>query len=161
MLGLDGAGKTTILYRLKLGETVATTLIVGFNVEKVVHKNLNFSIWDVGGQEKLRALWQHYFKEVAGIIFVVDSTDRERIDSTLGSAAAKLERILAEDELKEAALLVFANKQDLPGAMALDDIVDRLRLTNLTNRQWHIQPTCGRTGEGLYEGLDWLASRFS
>jgi ADP-ribosylation factor 1/2 len=131
MVGLDAAGKTTILYKLKLGEIVTTiptigTLrslahmppptrpwqiwITGFNVETVEYKNIQFTVWDVGGQDKIRPLWRHYFQNTQGIIFVVDSNDRDRVVE----AREELQRMLNEDELRDALLLVFANKQDLP-----------------------------------------------
>jgi ADP-ribosylation factor 1/2 len=82
----------------------------GFNVETVEYKNIQFTVWDVGGQDKIRPLWRHYFQNTQGIIFVVDSNDRDRIVE----AREELQRMLNEDELREALLLVFANKQDLP-----------------------------------------------
>lgn len=78
-VGLDAAGKTTILYKLKLGEIVTTIPTIGFNVETVEYKNICFTVWDVGGQDKIRPLWRHYFQNTQGLIFVVDSNDRERI----------------------------------------------------------------------------------
>lgn len=80
MVGLDAAGKTTILYKLKLGEIVTTIPTIGFNVETVEYKNICFTVWDVGGQDKIRPLWRHYFQNTDGLIFVVDSNDRERIE---------------------------------------------------------------------------------
>lgn len=82
----------------------------GFNVETVEYKNIQFTVWDVGGQDKIRPLWRHYFQNTQGIIFVVDSNDRDRIVE----AREELQRMLNEDELRDAILLVFANKQDLP-----------------------------------------------
>merc|ERR1719449_498061 len=79
MVGLDAAGKTTILYKLKLGEVLTTIPTIGFNVETVEYKNISFTIWDVGGQDKIRPLWRHYYQNTQGIIFVVDSNDRDRI----------------------------------------------------------------------------------
>ena len=79
MVGLDAAGKTTILYKLKLGEIVTTIPTIGFNVETVEYKNISFTVWDVGGQDKIRPLWRHYFQNTQGLIFVVDSNDRERV----------------------------------------------------------------------------------
>eukprot|EP00913_Durusdinium_trenchii_P010716 g10054.t1 len=113
MLGLDAAGKTTILYRLKLGEVVTTIPTVGFNVEMVEYKNINFTVWDVGGQDKIRRLWRHYFQGTNALIYVVDSSDRDRISD----AKEELEKMLQEQEMENAALLVLANKQDLPNAM--------------------------------------------
>ena len=85
-------------------------MITGFNVETVEYKNIQFTVWDVGGQDKIRPLWRHYFQNTQGIIFVVDSNDRDRVVE----AREELQRMLNEDELRDALLLVFANKQDLP-----------------------------------------------
>ncbi|KAI9752073.1 MAG: hypothetical protein M1815_000749 [Lichina confinis] len=155
MVGLDAAGKTTILYKLKLGEIVTTIPTIGFNVETVEYKNIQFTVWDVGGQDKIRPLWRHYFQNTQGIIFVVDSNDRDRIAP---EARDELQRMLNEDELKNALLLVFANKQDLPNAMSAAEITDALGLHSLRQRSWFIQSTCATSGDGLYEGLDWLSN---
>jgi len=155
MVGLDAAGKTTILYKLKLGEIVTTIPTIGFNVETVDYKNISFTVWDVGGQDKIRPLWRHYFQNTQGLIFVIDSNDRERIQE----AQEELNRMLGEDELRDAVLLVFANKQDLPNAMDAAEITNKLGLQQLRNRDWYIQATCATSGNGLYEGLDWLSSK--
>jgi len=157
MVGLDAAGKTTILYKLKLGEIVTTIPTIGFNVETVEYKNINFTVWDVGGQDKIRPLWRHYFQNTQGLIFVVDSNDRERANE----AAEELNKMLNEDELRDAAVLVFANKQDLPNAMSVAEVTDKLGLHSIRNRKWYIQSTCATSGDGLYEGLDWLSNVLS
>merc|ERR1711871_1452950 len=157
MVGLDAAGKTTILYKLKLGEVVSTIPTIGFNVETVAYKNVHFTVWDVGGQDKIRPLWRHYYQNTQGLIFVVDSNDRERIED----AHEELHRMLNEDELRDAVVLVFANKQDLPQAMPAAEVTDKLGLHNMRNRNWYIQSTCATTGDGLYEGLDWLSRTLS
>eukprot|EP00919_Chromeraceae_sp_WS-2016_P010734 GHVR01025112.1.p1 GENE.GHVR01025112.1~~GHVR01025112.1.p1 ORF type:complete len:161 (+),score=35.72 GHVR01025112.1:475-957(+) len=157
MVGLDAAGKTTILYKLKLGEVVTTIPTIGFNVETVEYKNISFTVWDVGGQNKIRALWRHYYQNTQGVIFVVDSNDRERIQD----AREELQKMLQEDELRDAVLLVFANKQDLPNSMSAADITENLQLHSLKSRNWYIQSTCATTGDGLYEGLDWLSKTLS
>ncbi|KAJ9532128.1 hypothetical protein QJQ45_003850 [Haematococcus lacustris] len=149
--------KTTILYKLKLGEIVTTIPTIGFNVETVEYKNISFTVWDVGGQDKIRPLWRHYFQNTQGLIFVVDSNDRDRV----GEARDELMRMLNEDELRDACLLVFANKQDLPNAMNAAEITDKLGLHNLRGRNWYIQSTCATSGEGLYEGLDWLSANIA
>jgi ADP-ribosylation factor protein 1 len=164
MVGLDCAGKTTILYKLKLGEVVTTIPTIGFNVESVEFQNINFTVWDVGGQDKIRPLWRHYYQNTQGIIFVIDSNDRERIDDSQGaehSAKEELQRMLAEDELRDAVLLVFANKQDLPNAMNVNEVTERLGLNQMRNPRWYIQATCATSGDGLYEGLDWLSDTLS
>jgi len=157
MVGLDAAGKTTILYKLKLGEVVTTIPTIGFNVETVEYKNISFTVWDVGGQDKIRPLWRHYFTNTQGLIFVVDSNDKER----LGEAAAELNKMVNEDELKEATILVFANKQDLPNALSVSDITEKLQLHNLRGRKWYVQAATATQGTGLYEGLDWLSNELS
>lgn len=157
MVGLDAAGKTTILYKLKLGEIVTTIPTIGFNVETVEYKNICFTVWDVGGQDKIRPLWRHYFQNTQGLIFVVDSNDRERCVE----ASEELQKMLQEDELREAVLLVFANKQDLPNAMNASELTEKLSLNSLRNRKWYIQATCATQGQGLYEGLDWLSNELS
>lgn len=156
-VGLDAAGKTTILYKLKLGEIVTTIPTIGFNVETVEYKNICFTVWDVGGQDKIRPLWRHYFQNTQGLIFVVDSNDRERCVE----ASEELQKMLQEDELREAVLLVFANKQDLPNAMNASELTEKLSLNSLRNRKWYIQATCATQGQGLYEGLDWLSNELS
>jgi signal recognition particle receptor subunit beta len=94
-----------------------------------------------------------FFQNTQALIFVVDSNDRERINE----AAEEMNKMLREDELRDAILLVFANKQDLPNAMSVAEVTDRLGLHTLRMRQWYIQACCAPSGDGLYEGLDWLA----
>ena len=154
MLGLDAVGKTTILYQLKMGETVKTIPTLGFNVERIENKNFNFNIWDVGGQDKIRVLWKHYYQNTDGLIFVVDSNDQDRIED----AAEELKKMLAEEELKDCAVLVMANKQDLNGALAPGEVTKRLGMGDLKGRTWLVQGTSATTGQGLKEGLDWMAS---
>lgn len=157
MVGLDAAGKTTILYKLKLGEIVTTIPTIGFNVETVEYKNISFTVWDVGGQDKIRPLWRHYFTNTQGLIFVVDSNDRERI----AEANDELQKMLQEEELSDAILLVFANKQDLPNAYSISEITDKLGLHSVKSRKWYVQGTCATQGTGLYEGLDWLSNELT
>merc|ERR1712010_271091 len=157
MVGLDAAGKTTILYKLKLGEIVTAIPTIGFNVETVEYKNISFTVWDVGGQDKIRPLWRHYFQNTQGLIFVVDCNDKDRIHETKD----ELHKMLNEDDLRDAVLLVFANKQDLPNAMNAAEITDKLGLHALKQRHWYIQAAIATSGEGLYEGLDWLQANIA
>ncbi|KAL6067309.1 Arf GTPase arf1 [Balamuthia mandrillaris] len=151
MLGLDAAGKTTVLYQLQLGEYVQTIPTVGFNVETIKYKNVRFDCWDAGGQAKFRRLWHHYCTNSQGVIFVIDSTDEER----LPEAKEELHGILKEESLKGVAVLVFANKQDMTGALPPEEIASILDLDSL-GIKWHIEGTCATKGEGLVNGLDWL-----
>lgn len=153
MVGLDAAGKTTILYKIKLGEVVTTIPTIGFNVETVEYKSLTMTVWDIGGQDKIRNLWRYYYINTDAVIFCVDSADRDRIDD----ARLELDRMLQADELKNARVLIYANKQDLPGSMQVKEITDKLGLQRLRNREWYVQGCSAPSGDGLYEGLDWLA----
>ena len=103
MVGLDGAGKTTILYLLKFGELVKTIPTIGFNVETLVYKGINFTVWDVGGQDKIRVLWKHYYQNTDGIIYIVDSNGPERLEDS----KEELKKMLAEEELKNCPVLIF------------------------------------------------------
>ncbi|NP_001090326.1 ADP-ribosylation factor-like 11 L homeolog [Xenopus laevis] len=150
MLGLDAAGKTTVLYKLKLNETVTTIPTIGFNVETVEPiRNVSFTVWDVGGQERIRALWKHYFINTDGLVFVVDSADWERFQE----ARLELEAILDDDKMRGVPFLVMANKQDLPGARRPMEVAEELGLRKIQGNQWHVQGCCAATGDGLVEGL--------
>merc|ERR1711970_1571886 len=95
MVGLDAAGKTTILYKLKLGEIVTTIPTIGFNAETVEFKNIKFTVWDIGGQDKIRGLWRHYYQGTHAAIFVVDSNDQDRIED----AREELAKMLGEEDM--------------------------------------------------------------
>merc|ERR1719243_265591 len=127
ILGLDGAGKTTILYRLQVGEVVTTIPTIGFNVETVVYKNLKFQVWDLGGQTSIRPYWRCYYTNTDAIIYVVDSADRDRV----GISKQELVSMLEEEELKDAVLVVLANKQDIEGAMSVKKCMVPSVWTNL------------------------------
>ncbi|KAK6151190.1 hypothetical protein DH2020_016122 [Rehmannia glutinosa] len=132
MVGLDAAGKTTILYKLKLGEIVTTIPTIGTSS---FHSYLCcVCAFDMKIKNYIRPLWRHYFQNTQGLIFVVDSNDRERVSE----ARDELHRMLSEDELRDATLLVFANKQDLPNAMNVPEITDKLGLHSLRQRRWYV-----------------------
>lgn len=182
MVGLDNAGKTTILYQLQLGEvrhTVPTIginicllidihefmvrLIAGFNVETVEHNGLSMSVWDIGGQEKLRSLWRFYYEGSDAIVFVVDSTDHKRFEL----AREELSRLFMHEELQGVPLLVLANKQDMIAASNMTSssgspsaVATKLGLDTIRDRPWHCQG-CSAVGDtlGLHEGMGWLSSQ--
>ncbi|RAH45072.1 ARF/SAR superfamily [Aspergillus brunneoviolaceus CBS 621.78] len=174
MLGLDAAGKTTILYKLKLTNQDVTTIpTVGFNVESVTYKNVKFNVWDVGGQDKIRPLWRHYYSGTQGLIFVVDSSDTARMEE----ARSELHKIINDREMKDALLLVFANKQDVQGRMYLpflpsesranqlssadmspEDVTQALQLNKLKDKLWYVAPSVATEGTGIFEGLAWLSN---
>jgi len=157
LLGLDGAGKSTALAHMKTdkgpskdAETVPT---VGFNVETVRHQNQTFIVWDVGGQHKIRPLWKHYFAHTDAIIFVVDSSDTERIQE----AKSELDGLLSEPELAKSVLLILCNKCDISLSLSTGELAEALQLDRMRKRQWFITPTIANKGVGLVEGLNWLA----
>jgi len=155
-LGLDGAGKTTILCKLKQGEFVATIPTIGFNVETLEFKNVKITLWDVGGQHKLRPLWKHYYLNTQAVIFVLDASNRERLQES----RTELVKLLSEKELKDAALLILANKQDMTGCCTIEEIADSFSLYKLCcGRSWHIQACDAKSGLGLQDGLDWLCKQ--
>jgi ADP-ribosylation factor-like protein 2 len=154
MLGLDNSGKTTTLKRI-VGENVrevAPTL--GFNIKTVVHRGLTVNIWDVGGQKSLRPYWRNYFERTDAMIWVVDSTDILR----MSDCRAELHDLLKEERLQSSSLLVFANKQDVGGALSIDDIREALSLDAIKTHTWHIQSCSALTGENVLEGLDWVVA---
>ena len=153
MVGLDAAGKTTICQRLKFGETVTTIPTVGFNVDEVEYGNVKFTLWDLGGQDLIRKFWYHYYDNTDAIIFVVDSSDGDRIDT----ARDELWKLLQEEKLDKCSVLVYANKQDLSGALRFDELARALDLDKSKGRKWKVQPTVAVSGDGLIEGLEWLS----
>merc|ERR1712204_159405 len=123
----------------------------------VQYKNINFTVWDIGGQDKIRKLWRYYYQNTQGLIFVVDSNDRDRIQD----AREEIAKILSEDEMRDAVVLVFANKQDLPNSMSAAEVIEKLGLQSMQNRKWFVQSARATTGDGLYEGLDWMSRTLS
>lgn len=150
MLGLDGAGKSTLLYKLKLNETVNTIPTLGFNVETVqIARNVSFTVWDLGGQKQIRQLWKHYFTGCEGLLYIVDSTDKDRF----ASAQEELAWILNEQEMSGVPLMVLANKQDLPRAVAPDELASKLGLPLVKGRPWYVHGTSAVSGEGLHTAI--------
>ena len=153
--GLYDAGKTTMLYKLDLGEIETTMPMICVHLETMKYKSVSFTSLDVdqkGGRFIIRRVLDPILTNNDGIIFVIDSSDRERIEES------KIEfvKLLQQEQLQGAKLLVLANKQDMPGAMSLEEIADRFQLRTITDRQWQIRGTSGETGEGLIEAFNWL-----
>lgn len=150
LVGLANAGKTTILYKMSLGEVVSAHPTIGSNVEEVKHANTRLQVWDLGGQESLRNSWSLYFTSADAMIFVVDSTDSEN------TVLAKMElfNLLVHPDLREVPILVLANKVDLEEAMSSEQISEILNLPAIKEHEWFLQRCSAMTGEGLAEGLD-------
>ncbi|XP_046584637.1 ADP-ribosylation factor-like, partial [Haliotis rubra] len=109
--------------------------------------------WDVGGQDMIRPPWKQYFQNCSGILYVVDTNDRERFVES----REELKNVIDSDEMRFVPVVVQANQQDLPAATKLSEVVDALHLQKMTDRKWYIQGTCATTGEGLFEGLEELS----
>ncbi|EGW02041.1 ADP-ribosylation factor-like protein 14 [Cricetulus griseus] len=152
LLGLDSAGKSTLLYRLKLAETFTTIPTIGFNVEMVqLPSGLPLTVWDVGGQEKMRTVWDCYCENADGLVYVVDCSDDKR---RLEDSRREFKHILKNEHIKNAPVVILANKQDLPGALSAEDITRMFKVKKLcSNRNWYVQPCSAVTGEGLDAGF--------
>ena len=157
MFGLDGAGKTSILYQFKLSDLVKTTQTIGFNLETINFKDLFLTIWDIGGynifyDNECRILYKHYFQNTDGIIFVIDCNDKERF----GKANQALLEIINNEELKNIPLLIFGNKQDLNEASPPNELIRFLGVEGIKNNKWFLQGSSALNGRGIKEGFDWL-----
>ncbi|KAL0219736.1 hypothetical protein P9112_005389 [Eukaryota sp. TZLM1-RC] len=151
LLGLDNSGKTTLLYRLKLGRVISTVPTVGFNVETLSVRNLRFAAWDLGGQSSLRLYWKSYFVDTDAVVFCVDCTDQSRF----AIAKAELEALYAEPALESVPILVLANKQDCSDATPAGQVASAI-VGCPSNRPWSVVPTSVLTGEGIDEAFNWL-----
>jgi len=157
--GLDNAGKTTILKKF-MGEPIDTiSPTLGFNIQTLEYGGYKLNVWDVGGQKTIRSYWRNYFESTDGLVWVVDSADRRR----LADCRAELLAILTQEKLAGATVLIFANKQDLAGALPADEIAEALGLKSdvFARRHWTVLAASAVTGEGLVEGVDWLVKDIS
>jgi ADP-ribosylation factor protein 1 len=152
-LGLDASGRTTLLYLLKLGEVVTTIPTIGFNVETVRHEQTELTIWDVGGCDKIRPLWRHYFQNTQAMAYFVDMNDRARLNET----TEELNKMLREDELRGVPVLMIFSKRDLPTGMSEDEIMERMNLREtLKGRQWRHVSTSSKDGASQQAALEAL-----
>ncbi|NXK94092.1 ARL14 protein, partial [Formicarius rufipectus] len=156
MLGLDSAGKSTLLYKLRYKDTFVTIPTIGFNVDMIeIRKDFILTFWDVGGQEKMRQLWSHFLEDTDALLYVVDSSEKRRLEES----RKELELILKNESLRNVPVVVLANKQDLPGALNAEEITRRLKVKKYcSDRTWYVQPCCASTGQGLAEALQKVAT---
>ena len=148
ILGLDNAGKTSILNQLAKKGAEQTAPTVGLNVEQIVYKNFALALWDLGGAATI--LWKHYYQNTDGVIFVVDSSDRERMDT----AREELINVLADPDLAECPLLVYANKQDREGAMTVEDLSIEIEFDKLARKYKFLEGCSAMKNEGIWQGVD-------
>ncbi|KAH8310413.1 hypothetical protein KR044_001213, partial [Drosophila immigrans] len=172
LLGLDNAGKTTILKQLASEDITTVSFVTqiracfpnyrctdpqvtptaGFNIKSVAADGFKLNVWDIGGQWKIRPYWKNYFANTDVLIYVIDCTDRSRFKE----AGSELFEMLMDNRLKTVPLLVFANKQDLPDAMTASEVAEKLGLVQLQERTWEIKACTAVDGTGLKEGMDWV-----
>ncbi|KAH7825479.1 Arl3b [Monocercomonoides exilis] len=154
-LGLDNAGKTTILNAMSdlPVQTVAPTQ--GFNMKTVDHSKYQLKCWDLGGQKSIRQYWKNYFGQTDGFVFVVDAADSRRLEE----CGVELQKLLEEEKLSGLPLLVYANKMDLPTAMKPDEVALALDLYSIRDRAWQIQGCSAIKNEGLQDGIGWLVTQ--
>merc|ERR1719162_2767282 len=155
MLGLDNAGKTTILKKMSDEDISQVMPTQGFNVKSLVHEGLKLNVWDIGGQKTIRPYWSNYFEASDVLCYVVDSSDTRRLEES----GNELKELLAEDKLGGIPLLVFANKQDLLQATPADEITDALNLGAIGDRTWTIQACSAKNGDGLQDGMEWMVGQ--
>ncbi|CAM9770835.1 unnamed protein product [Chrysoparadoxa australica] len=154
ILGLDNAGKTTIVKKFNGDDISIISPTLGFNIETLDYAGYKLNVWDVGGQQTIRSYWRNYFEQTDGLVWVIDSADRGRLQD----CRRELHSLLTQEKLAGASLLVFANKQDLAGALSCQEIAAILELEHekFQERHWNIIPCSAVTGEGLVKGIDWL-----
>ncbi|XP_033098436.1 ADP-ribosylation factor-like protein 3 [Anneissia japonica] len=154
LLGLDNAGKTTILKALAGEDYTRITPTQGFNIKSVSTQKWKLNVWDIGGQRHIRPYWKNYFDHIDVLIYVVDSADTPRMEE----AGYELNELLGEEKLGGVPVLVFANKQDLPLAKKASDVSKILLLTGIRDRKWQIQACSAHTQEGLEKGMTWAVN---
>lgn len=155
MLGLDNAGKTTVLKKLSDEDITHIMPTQGFNIKSLVHEGVKLNVWDIGGQKSIRPYWSNYFESSDALVYVIDSSDRRRLEES----GQELRELLAEDKLGGVPLLIFANKQDLLQATPADEITAALNLTAISDRTWSIQACSAKNGDGLQEGMEWIVQQ--
>ncbi|XP_004370145.2 LOW QUALITY PROTEIN: ADP-ribosylation factor-like protein 3 [Trichechus manatus latirostris] len=152
LLGLDNAGKTTLLKQLASEDISHITPTQGFNIKSVQSQGFKLNVWDIGGQRKIRPYWRNYFENTDILIYVIDSADRKRFEET----GQELAELLEEEKLSCVPVLVFANKQDLLTAAPASEIAEGLNLHTIRDRVWQIQSCSALTGEGVQDGMNWV-----
>ncbi|NXU10146.1 ARL14 protein, partial [Pardalotus punctatus] len=156
MLGLDSAGKSTLLYKFRYKDVFLTTPTIGFNVDMIeAGKDFTLTFWDVGGQKKMREFWSNFLDDTDGLLYVVDSSDKHRLEES----RREFELILKNESIKNVPVVVLANKQDLPGALNAEEITRIFKMKKYcSDRNWYVQPCCAIAGQGLAEALHTVAT---
>jgi ADP-ribosylation factor protein 1 len=129
-------------------------LYLGFNVETVTPApGITFTVWDIGGQSKIRPLYRHYYDKTDGLLFVVDSSDEDR----LKEARDELFGIITNEGMSSVPVVIIANKSDLSAAIKPSELIEHLSLHSISRRRWYIQQACALNGDGIVEAMQRLA----
>ncbi|KAF1985219.1 ADP-ribosylation factor [Aulographum hederae CBS 113979] len=152
MLGLDNAGKTTIVKSIMNEDVNSVSPTLGFIIKTIDYDGYKLNIWDVGGQKTLRTYWKNYFERTDTLIWVVDACDRNRMDD----CQRELKGLLLEERLMGASLLVLSNKSDVNGSLNEDEVREELGLDDIKTHQWKIMACSAITGHNLQQGLRWV-----
>ncbi|CAG9783526.1 unnamed protein product [Diatraea saccharalis] len=162
ILGLDNAGKTTYLEAAKTKFTKKyiamnpnrITTTVGLNIGKIHVDGVMLNFWDLGGQQELQSLWDKYYAECHAVIYIVDSSDRERISESKET----FDRMIASEHLSGVPLLVLANKQDIPDCMGVHTVkpIFNQNAHLIGARDIMLMATSALNGDGVDEGIRWL-----
>lgn len=155
VLGLDGSGKTSLLRRLVQQDAALLPPSHGYQVTRVLYDGVQCELLDVGGSEELRRYWRMYFDGLSGVVFVIDSADKRRLEET----GLELHRLLQSPTLSGIPLLILANKQDMIDALPSQKVVLGLNLGAVRDRDWHVQACSARDRRGVEEGFAWVLSQ--
>ncbi|CAN6454316.1 unnamed protein product [Victoria cruziana] len=159
ILGIDKAGKTTLLEKLKATYSNLEGLppdrivpTVGLNIGRIEVENTKLVFWDLGGQSGLRTIWEKYYEEAHAIIYVIDAACQQRFEDSKSA----LEKVLRHEDLQGAPLLILANKQDLDAAVSTDELARYLDLKELDERPYLFEAVSAYEGMGIKDSIDWL-----
>ena len=155
VLGLDNAGKTTILKKMSDEDPANIAPTQGFNIKSLSVDEFKLNVWDIGGQQSIRPYWRNYFDNTDALVYVIDAADHRRIDES----NQELAQLLSEEKLQGVPLLVFANKCDLRYAQEAEDITSALNLEAVNDREYVVMGCSAKTGENLQEGLEWVVEK--
>ncbi|CBY19390.1 unnamed protein product [Oikopleura dioica] len=156
LVGLQYSGKTTFVNVIASGSYTEDTIpTVGFNMRKVQKGNVSIKIWDIGGQPRFRTMWERYCRGVNVIVYMVDAADHDKIEQT----TRELHELLDKPSLQGMPVLVLGNKNDLPNALDVDSLTDKLNLDRIDDREVAVYTISCKNKNNLDVVLQWLTTK--